>query len=103
MTDKPKSAKDIKDIDVLSYLADRQGTWTCLWYGHFKGKDDSVSDVYYSMPINTPKKIALAKMRSLYRRALIDGCDCGCRGDFEITDKGLRLINRDRITDYTGY
>lgn len=35
-----------------------------------------------------PSKIVLAKARQLMKRGLIDGCDCGCRGDFEITDKG---------------
>lgn len=27
-------------------------------------------------------------MASLIRRGLVDGCGCGCRGDFMITDKG---------------
>lgn len=111
-------AKDIPDRDVLEYLADRQGEWTCIWYGHFIGaesrehppgsgiypwKDEPVSDVYLAMPRGTPEKVALAKMRSLYRRDLVGGCDCGCRGDFEITDKGLALIGRARTKPYTGY
>ena len=26
-------------------------------------------------------------------KKLIDGCDCGCRGDFEITEKGrIRIL-----------
>lgn len=31
-----------------------------------------------------PWKVVLAKARSLIRRGLIDGCSCGCRGDFEV-------------------
>ena len=96
-------SSDISDHDVLNYLYDRQGQWTCLWYGHFKGKDDTVDDVYYSMPEGTPEKIALAKMRKLYKRGLVGGCDCGCRGDFEITDKGLEFLGKPRLKQYSGY
>lgn len=87
---------DIPTADILNYLATRQGDWTMLWFGHFKGKDDSISDVYYAMPENTPHKLALAKMRNLYRRDLVDGCPCSCRGDWEITDKGLEMIKAKR-------
>lgn len=31
---------------------------------------------------NMPPKVVLAKARKLIRRGLLDGCDCGCRGDF---------------------
>lgn len=31
-----------------------------------------------------PPKVVLAKARRLIRRNLLDGCDCGCRGDFEV-------------------
>lgn len=96
-------AKDIPDVEVLKYLSLRQGSWTCLWYGHFKESDPSVSDVYYSMPEGTPQKVALAKMKALYKRGLVGGCGCGCRGDFEITDKGLELLGLPRIHEYTGY
>jgi len=98
-------ASDISDKNVLEYLADRQGEWTCIWYGHFVGKPgyEDTGDVYLSMPKDTPEKVALAKMKSLHRRGLVGGCDCGCRGDFEITDKGLALIGRERTTEYNGY
>lgn len=96
-------AKDISDQIVLEYLAKLQGQWTSLWSGHFKNEDDSVNDVYYAMPEGTPPKVALAKMRSLFKRGLVGGCPCGCRGDFEITDKGLELIGQPRTKAYTGY
>ena len=32
-----------------------------------------------------PCKVVLAKAKSLIRRGLIDGCACGCRGDWERT------------------
>lgn len=96
-------SSDISDESILEYLADLQGEWTCLWYGYFKEKDPTQSDVYYAMPEGTPRKVALAKMKSLYKRGLVGGCACGCRGDFEITDKGLALIGRPRTHPYTGY
>lgn len=33
-----------------------------------------------------PEKVVLAKARRLIKRGLIDGCCCGCRGDFRISD-----------------
>ncbi len=41
------------------------------------------------MPTNlASEKLILAKMKQLIKRGLVDGCACGCRGDFEITPKG---------------
>jgi hypothetical protein len=31
-----------------------------------------------------PPKVVTAKLGSLVRRKVLDGCTCGCRGDFEI-------------------
>lgn len=31
---------------------------------------------------NMPENLVLAKLRKLVRRGLVDGCACGCRGDF---------------------
>ena len=60
-------------------------------------------DLEEVLPREIPYKLRLAKMRGLIKRGLSGGCDCGCRGDFEITDKGLALIGEQRIFDYTGY
>jgi hypothetical protein len=40
----------------------------------------------------TQSEVALAKMRALIRRGLVDGCRCGCRGDFEITAAGRAVL-----------
>lgn len=32
-----------------------------------------------------PPKVVLAKAKRLIARGVIRGCDCGCRGDFELT------------------
>ena len=34
-----------------------------------------------------PWKVALAKLRRMKWRGLIDGCECGCRGDWTIQRK----------------
>ena len=92
---------DICTVKILEYLNERQGQWTQLWYGNLKS--DGAADVYYSMPEKTPRKLALAKMKNLHKRGLVGGCVCGCRGDFEITDKGLDLIGKKRTKRYSGY
>jgi hypothetical protein len=39
-----------------------------------------------------PSKVLRAKLRALYRRGLLDGCPCGCRGDWVLTDAGRALL-----------
>lgn len=39
-----------------------------------------------------PPPVVLAKASALIRRGLLRGCDCGCRGDFEITDAGFAFL-----------
>jgi len=99
--------KDIPDEMILNFLADRQGQWTSLWYGYFlthKSHDGKpVEDVFLAFPPDTPHKVIKSKMKSLCNRGLLGGCPCGCRGDFEITDKGLQKIGRKREKPYTGY
>jgi len=38
--------------------------------------------------LEVPKKVALAKFRTLRKQGLVDGCDCGCRGDWMIIARG---------------
>lgn len=45
------------------------------------------------MPI-FPSEVILAKARALIRRGLITGCDCGCRGDFELTILGAQFLRK---------
>lgn len=80
--------KDIPDAPVLRFLTDlppwedgRPRTWA-NWYA------PSPAAVQNAMPPGVPDRLALAKMRQMIRRGVVTGCPCGCRGDFEITDKG---------------
>lgn len=75
--------KDIPDKPILQFLAKNPEVWH-HWY---KGVNDF--DVSLAMPANIPDKLVLAKMRQMIRRGVVDGCPCGCRGDFVITTKGL--------------
>lgn len=78
--------KDIPDLPILMFLEALNGQWA-NWFGN--GYDNSVTR---AMPAETPEKLALAKMRMLMRRGLVDGCDCGCRGDFVLTEKGRTFL-----------
>lgn len=62
------------------------GTW--FWDETCKPENS----VARAMPEGTPEKLVLAKMRNLIRRGFVSGCDCGCRGNFEITQKGLSYL-----------
>lgn len=33
-----------------------------------------------------PEKVLRAKLAAMKRRGLIDGCECGCRGDWRLND-----------------
>lgn len=74
--------KDIPDVPVLQFLTKLGDRWA-NWFG--PEFDNSVT---HAMPAGTPEKLALGKMRMLMKRGLVDGCGCGCRGDFELTDAG---------------
>lgn len=79
--------KHIPDAPILEFLLSHEGHW-CNWcFG-------DECDVHLAMPEGTPDKLVLAKMRMLMRRGLVSGCDCGCRGDFEITPDGREYLER---------
>lgn len=77
---------NISDKEVLKFLH-KENKWCTYGKGYYM---PTVQDV---MPKNTPVKLQISKMKQLIKRGLVDGCTCGCRGDFEITKKGLEYIN----------
>jgi hypothetical protein len=88
-------AKDIPDVPVLEFLNQHVGEW-CNWVDL---KTESTFEIRYqgrsvlhAMPEGTVSKLALAKMKSLIKRGLVDGCACGCRGDFQITREGKQFL-----------
>lgn len=90
--------KDIPEMPILEFLASI-GT-TCggypkpaTWFGYIENGELPKNSVLRAMPDGTPEKLALAKMRTMIKKGLVDGCGCGCRGDFEITNKGKSQIH----------
>ena len=82
-----RQCKHIPDKPIMEFLLENKGHW-CNWnFGDER-------DVRNSMPKNlSSEKLILSKMRQLMKRGLVDGCDCGCRGDFEITTKGEEWLS----------
>lgn len=81
-------AKDVPDRPILEQLAANPKWHT--WHG-----DGSIMPtVTVAMPPETPVKVVHAKMRGLIKRGLVSGCGCGCRGDFEITERGRAILTR---------
>ena len=39
---------------------------------------------------DVPPKVLRAKLRSLIRQRKITGCDCGCRGDFQVVFSAIK-------------
>jgi hypothetical protein len=77
-------AKDIPEEPIMRFIEARHPRW-CNW---FEGHEDSILQ---AMPPGTPPKVGLAKMRAMIRKGMIEGCGCGCRGDF-------RLPKREGVT-----
>lgn len=82
--------KDIPDRPILEFLLQHLGYW-CNWH---VGNEYSVRQ---AMPAGIPEKLVLAKMRRLLARGLVQGCLCGCRGDFEITMKGRAFLMGEQL------
>lgn len=61
------------------YPLDNFPCWVFMW------------NLEYLMPV-FPEEVILAKASRLIQRGLLTGCDCGCRGDFELTESGRDAI-----------
>jgi hypothetical protein len=82
--------KDIPTLPILQFLARHPKQWH-NWY--FKNE----FDVTQVMPLGTPEKLVISKMRMMIFKKLVDGCPCGCRGDFVITAKGFARMPELRL------
>lgn len=74
--------KDIPEEPILYFLDSLNGAWA-NWYF-----DDDRDVRRHAMPAGLPDKLVVAKMAQMIRKGLVDGCPCGCRGDYVITEKG---------------
>lgn len=83
--------KDIADLPVLSHLEAHGGIGCTVWRGE-DGEPINKRSALHAMPPDTPEKLARAKMAMLKKRGLVDGCGCGCRGDWELTPAGRQWL-----------
>lgn len=72
-------AKDIPEQPIIDYLIGLNGKWATHWTGMIM---PSITE--NAIPPNTPEKVILAKLRAMIKKGVIQGCACGCRGDFRI-------------------
>lgn len=77
-------SKDIPTLPVLQFLSN-QNRWCVI----IDGQEHSVQK---AMPAGTPLKLVRATMSKLIRQKLVDGCLCGCRGDFYLTPLGIQYL-----------
>lgn len=80
---------DIPELPILKFLLDRK-IKGLGWATSFSGYENSIDQAMKGVPY----KLVLAKMKKLIARGLVDGCACGCSGDFEITEIGEKFILR---------
>lgn len=86
-------ASDISDHDFVAAvdLVQRTKGYWASWYDLTEQTPDLGAD--YVPPFQYfPTKVVLAKAAKVIKRGLIDGCPCGCRGDYEVTAKGRDLL-----------
>ena len=84
-------AKHVDKLSILQFLKDLNDQWACI----YKPDDECPlveSSVWNVIPMDIPYKVGVAAMANLMKRGLVTGCTCGCRGDFEITEKGIYLL-----------
>lgn len=102
----PRQCKEIPTLPILQFLSDMPENpnhpgvkMTATWYWEPENDYYPENSVGHAVPEGTVPKLILAKMRMLRRAGLVSGCDCGCRGDFELTDKGrLRIRSLSMVT-----
>jgi len=88
---------DVPDVPILEFVwtVNNSNRWANWYFG-----DDA--DVHPAFPQDVPDKLVHAKMNRLIARGLLDGCTCGCRGDYVVTAKGCEFIGRARHVRFCG-
>lgn len=78
----------MKDIDIETLLSGMNNS-PRVWQTWFSGMENSVQQW---LPDGVSERRARAIMKILDRAGYVRGCHCGCRGDYEITDKGYEYL-----------
>jgi len=79
--------KDIQYVPLVRFIAEKQaelGMWVCSW---------DFEPPYSELPDN----LFRSKMGKLIDKGYVTGCNCGCGGDYQVTDKGRELISANTI------
>lgn len=74
-------AKDVPLQELLAAVEGEASGWTtgATWWT-------------LATTLGYPEKVVLARLRAFLRRGLVDGCGCGCRGDFRLTEAGREAM-----------
>lgn len=71
---------------ILMFLAHTDGKWA-TW-----GPSFYMPSVQQVFPIGYKAESQRDLMAALQKEGLVGGCDCGCRGDYALTPKGLDYL-----------
>lgn len=82
-------ASNLPTKNILDFLNTTEYRKICS----FNGFENSIHNAFQEGSI-PPTKVILAKMNKLIKQGLVGGCACGCRGDFFITDEGIKWLDR---------
>ena len=83
--------KDVQNEPILKFLMQLDGS-RGHWFCDDDGNPLDGRSVLNAMPRGTPAKVAKAKMANLIKKGLVSGCNCGCRGDYVLTEAGMSHI-----------
>lgn len=87
---KPLHPKSITG-QVLIFLAHTDGKWA-TW-----GPSMYMPTVQSIFRIGTTETAQFRFMKRLQFLGLVGGCDCGCRGDYALTFKGLMFLCKESV------
>lgn len=113
---KRMQCKDIPTLPILQFLrwvfeGYLEEEWrTACWYGHPSDGNSRPehfpNSVIHAMPkwvLEVDERLVLAKMKQLVSHGLVDGCPCGCRGDFYPSEKGYAFLKANESKAHIGH
>lgn len=74
-------AKNIDENKILTFMQNIPYPYTGFTWFNI----DSPNSLYNIPELkNVPEKVLLAKMKALIKKGLVEGCACGCSGNFKL-------------------